>query len=105
MTIAVLYTTFADIGQARTFAKAVLAAKLAACVNVLPQMTAFYEWQEEMHEDAEVAALIKTRPQHRAALLAFLETHHPYDTPAALWLDSDASTEAFGAWVVEQTEA
>jgi periplasmic divalent cation tolerance protein len=105
MTPCILYTTFADLEQVRAFAGKVLDAELAACVNALPQMRAFYRWQGELHDDPEVACLIKTRSDLKEPLLAFAREHHPYETPALLWFETDDADPAFAAWIREETGA
>ncbi len=102
---AVLYTTFADMEQVRVFADAVLRARLAACVNALPTMRSFYRWQGEMHDDPEVACLIKTRADLKAALMDFAAAHHPYDTPALLWFDTDDAAAGFATWICAETRS
>jgi len=102
---AILYTTFADLTQVRAFADAVIAAELAACVNALPNMRAFYRWQGELHDDPEVACLIKTRAELKDRLLAFAKQHHPYDTPALLWFETDGADPDFAAWIGASTRA
>jgi periplasmic divalent cation tolerance protein len=102
---AILYTTFADLTQVRQFADALIEAELAACVNALPQMRAFYRWQGELHDDPEVACLIKTRAELKDQLMAFAREHHPYDTPALLWFETDDADPAFAGWIEEVTRA
>ena len=103
MRAAILYTTFANLTEVRDFADRLLAARLAACVNALPQMRAFYRWQGELHDDPEVACIIKTRVELKDELMAFARANHPYDTPALLWFEADDVDAAFGAWIAGET--
>lgn len=102
---AILYTTFANLTDVRQFAEAVIEAELAACVNAFPDMRAFYRWQGELHDDPEVACLIKTRTELKEPLMAFAREHHPYDTPALLWFETDAADPAFADWIQGVTRA
>ncbi len=102
-TAAVLYTTFADMDQVRSFADAVLAARLAACVNALPGMRALYRWHGDLKVEPEIACLVKTRPELKDELMAFARAHHPYDTPALLWFEAAAVDAGFGAWIRAET--
>lgn len=103
MTVGILYTTFADVETAKAFADRVLAAELAACVNLVPGARSLYRWQGELQDAAEVLALIKTRRELRDALFAFARRHHPYETPALLWFEPAAVDEGFAAWIMDVT--
>ena len=35
--------------------------KLAACVNVIPNLTSIYEWEGKIEEDSECLLMIKTK--------------------------------------------
>lgn len=101
--LGLLYTTFADEAQLEAFAAALLEARLAACINAFPAMRAFYRWAGELKSDFEVACLIKTRIDLKDAVLAFAKAHHPYETPALVWFESDSAGAAFAAWVAAET--
>ncbi len=100
-----IYTTFAAPDDARRVGRALVEARLAACVNVFPGMTAIYEWQGSLGEDTECAMLIKTRRGLQARVLEEARRLHPYDTPALLVLGIDAGDGDFLAWIVAQTQS
>ena len=98
-----LYSTFPDADSARACARALIARKLAACVNVYPPMTSFYFWQGKMEEGQEVAAFIKTRRSLVDAAIAALRPLHPYTTPCFLILPIEGGNSDYLAWAREQT--
>jgi len=98
-----LYSTFPDEAAARRVGEALVAAKLAACVNIYPPMTSIYEWQGKMETSPEVAAFIKTR---RALVDKAIETArplHPYSVPCFLVLPIAGGNEDYLAWARSQT--
>ncbi len=99
-----IYTTFAAPDEARRVGRALVEARLAACVNIFPGMTAIYEWQGALEEDGECAMLIKTRRGLQAQVLDEAKRLHPYDTPALLVIGIDAGGSDFLAWIVAQTQ-
>ena len=105
MAVAILYTTFADAEDARRFAAAVLEARLAACVNLMPGGRSLYRWQGELQDASEVVALVKTRAELHRPLMEFARRHHPYETPALLWFTPTDVDGAFAAWVDDETRA
>jgi len=59
---ALVLVTAPNLKIARTLARAVLKDKLAACVNLVPQIESHYWWQDKIESGAEVLMLIKTKP-------------------------------------------
>lgn len=100
-----LYTTWPDHVALASIATACIADGLAACVNSLPGMTSFYEWDGAIHTDTETVALFKTTAARADALKAAILKGHPYDTPAiaAIRIDSDISHSAFLDWIRNMT--
>jgi periplasmic divalent cation tolerance protein len=37
--------------------------------------------------------------------MAFAKEHHPYDTPALLWFETDDADPTFADWIAEVTRA
>ncbi len=60
----IVLTTVPNIEEAETLAQKIVAEKLAACVQVLPQMKSFYFWAGEIRADGEHLLLIKTLPEN-----------------------------------------
>lgn len=103
MRVGMLYTTVADMTEAKALADAVLARQLAACVNVVPGMRSFYRWQGELRDDGEVIVLMKTDRARKKALCDLVKGEHPYETPALLWFDAQDSDPDFAAWITAMT--
>ena len=99
-----IYTTFEKMEDARKVGRALVKARLAACVNIIPSMTSIYEWQGELCENSEVIMLIKTRKGCLEKALALAKELHPFDTPALLVIKPEAADNAFADWIVEQTQ-
>lgn len=101
--IRLLYVTAPDVPTARTLAGALVEAKLAACVNILPGMLSVYQWQGDIQHDEEVVMLVKTTNAAASAARDLILQKHPYDTPAALSLpvDGAGSSPAFIEWIAK----
>lgn len=90
-------TTVAQRADAERLARAILARRLAACVQVEEGLTSFYRWQGRDCADPELRLTIKTLPACETALRELLREHHPYDLPQFLAVRMRAS-EAYHAW-------
>jgi periplasmic divalent cation tolerance protein len=98
--LVVVLTTFGTATDPGPIARALVDERLAACVQVLPEMLSVYRWQGEVQQEGERQVVIKTSEDRLAALEARLVALHPYDVPELVVLRGTAS-EAYGRWVDE----
>lgn len=98
--IASLTTTLPSEAEAQGLARGLVEAGLAACAQVEPGLQSHYRWQGQMQSSNEVRLTVKTLPEAREAVEAFITRYHPYELPQLLWQTLEAS-EAYGAWVRE----
>jgi periplasmic divalent cation tolerance protein len=96
---AVVLVTAPDLKAARKLAKGALKVRLAACVNLVPQIESHYWWQGKLEAGPEVLMLFKTRKRALAALEQWVLAHHPYDTPEFLVLPISAGTPRYLDWL------
>lgn len=94
----VVLTTTPNIEEAEDLAKKLLGAKLAACVQVLPQMKSFYVWKGEVQNDSEHLLLIKTLAENYDDLEKFIQTHHSYEVPEIVALSAEKVSESYLNW-------
>lgn len=98
-----VYTTFPDAETAMAIGEALVRARLAACVNVLPGMRSVYAWKGAIERGEEVVAIIKTREGVSERLAAMLKEKHPYETPIILHLPVDEADPDTAAWIIAET--
>lgn len=102
--IALLHATFADRAEAERVAEAVLAERLAACVNILAPCTSIYRWKGEIERAEEIPALFKTTPMLARRLRDRIAELHSYDLPVVeTW--PVAASAAVAGWVAAETGA
>ncbi|MFZ5483326.1 MAG: divalent-cation tolerance protein CutA [Pseudomonadota bacterium] len=102
-TAIVVLTTLPDPETARTLARQLVEARLAACVNVLSPCLSIYRWQGEWNEDGEIPVIIKTRADLYPRLEAFVKDHHPYQTPELIALNITHGLPGYLAWIAGET--
>lgn len=103
--LAVVYSTFPSPEEARRIGEALVRERLAACVNMFPGMISIYEWDDRVDSDEETAMIIKTQGRLADEVMERVKALHSYDTPAFLVFPVSGSSEAFAAWIREQTRA
>ena len=99
--VVVLCTAPNDAAEA--LARQLVQTRLAACVNIFAGITSVYRWQGDLQHDSESQLIIKTREACLSSLEAWLDDHHPYDTPEFLVLPVAAVGEKYGKWLLEET--
>lgn len=102
MTQVLVYVTARSHDEALDIARTVVFEQLAACANILGAMTSVYRWQGAIHEDAEVALLLKTRRGLVEALSERIIQLHPYDCPCVVAIDISGGNPAFLEWITTQ---
>jgi len=98
-----IYTTFPTLEDAKRVGRALVAERLAACVNVFPGMVSIYAWKGARQEDNEVAMIIKTRAGLADRVMAETTSLHPYEVPALLVLPTEGGSAEYCSWIVSET--
>lgn len=92
-----------DADVATTLANALVAGRLAACVQVLPGMTSVYRWEGAIEQAGEVLLLAKTWDDRLDAVVAMLRARHPYALPEIMAVPAAGGSEPYLAWVRAET--
>lgn len=95
-------TNLPDQASAERVARAVLQARVAACVNRLAPCQSEYWWQGRLEQATEWPLLIKTTQGQYAALEAVIRAEHPYDVPELVAWSLAAGLPAYLAWVRDE---
>ena len=95
----IVLTTTPTFEEAETLANKLVEAKLAACVQILPQMTSIYLWDGKLQKEGEHLLLIKTLPEKFDKLSAFITANHSYDVPEIIAIDAERVSEPYLSWM------
>ncbi|TAK92314.1 MAG: divalent-cation tolerance protein CutA [Burkholderiaceae bacterium] len=97
-------TNTPDLTTAKDLARTLVERRLAACVNILPNVQSIYRWQGEIESADEIPLLIKTTTERYPALEAAIRETHPYAVPEIIALPISKGLPAYLRWVIESTE-
>lgn len=92
------WTTVEHRGDAVALARGVIKAGLAACAQVSGPITSVYRWKEAVEETEEFRVTLKFRASIETDLAAWIDEHHPYDTPQWVAVTADAVAEKYLNW-------
>ncbi|KAI1697286.1 cutA1 divalent ion tolerance protein domain-containing protein [Ditylenchus destructor] len=98
----VVYVTVPSVEVGKQIARRAVEGKLAACVNIIPQLTSIYEWDGRVREDTESMLIIKTKTDQLDRLKEMVLREHPYDVPEFITLPIEHGSEPFLKWVSKQ---
>jgi periplasmic divalent cation tolerance protein len=94
-------TTVASQADAERIAAALVAERLAACVQIAGPITSTYRWQGAVEQASEWYCHCKTTRARYPALEARLRQLHPYEIPEIIAVPIVAALPAYLAWIEE----
>ena len=100
----VVLTTFPANGDVEAFASALVQERLAACVNVLPNVRSIYTWEGKIERADERQLLIKTRTDRVHDLETRLKALHRYEIPEFLVIPVMDGSREYLAWIAATTD-
>ena len=101
----VVLSTCDSAEQAARLAHHLVEQRLAACVNILPQVRSIYRWNEKIEDSGEWMLVIKSRRDLFLALRAEIAKIHSYDVPEIIALPVVEGSEAYLGWLDHELKA
>jgi periplasmic divalent cation tolerance protein len=96
----VVLVTCGSRKEAQRLARAIVDARLAACVNLITApVESVYRWKRRVERAKEFLLLIKTTRRQFEELRREIERRHSYDTPEIIALPIDAGSRDYLDWI------
>ena len=89
--------------EAAAIGRALVEARLAASVNVVPAVSSLYWWKGEVREGDEATLWAKTRADLVEPLTARVKALHSYDCPCVIALPITGGNADYLAWIDAET--
>ncbi len=99
-----VYITAGSLKEAKNIGKKLVEQNLAACVNLLENMTSIYKWGDKLEEGREVIMIAKTRKTLMPKLIKTVNSLHSYDCVCILELPIQGGNPEFLSWIEKETE-
>jgi len=101
--IKVVFVTVPDEENAEKIAREVVQSRLAACVNIVKNISSIYMWKGKVEEGGELLLIIKTSSSAFKRLKDRIKTIHPYSVPEIIAIDVTDGNRDYIKWVLEET--
>ncbi len=101
----VVITTTDSADAAQALATGLVAARLAACVQIVGPIRSVYRWEGAVCDDEEWQCWIKTTGDRVAALTEWIQANHGYDLPEVVALPVLGGSPEYLSWVSAETQA
>ncbi len=92
-------TTCGSAEEARRIAQELIERRLAACVNIVPQIESVYRWQGEVESATEWLLIIKTTADAFDKLRDAIGKLHSYDVPECIQITIEDGSAAYLDWI------
>jgi len=97
----VVFMTAGSADEARRIAAHLVDARLAACVQILPEIESVYRWMSEVQREKEVLILAKTTAEKFPELEKSVRAIHSYETPEIVAVPASHISEPYRRWLIE----
>jgi len=94
-------TTTGALEEARKIAHALVERRLAACVNIIPQVQSIYRWKEKVEEAQEWLLVIKTTGDAFPRVEETIKDLHSYALPECICLEIEDGSAEYLKWIEE----
>lgn len=95
----IVLTTCGSEEEAERIAQYLVENRLAACVNIIPQVKSIYRWQDKVDSANEHLLLVKTRTDKLAQIQGALRALHSYGLPEFIALPIDDGSTPYLDWI------
>ena len=94
-----VFMTAGNRDEALRIAEVLVEKKLAACVQVLPQMDSVFRWQGKIERQNEVLLIAKTVSTKFAALEKAVRANHSYEMPEIVAVPITEGSRPYLEWL------
>lgn len=100
----IVYVTTPNDESAKKIARKLITEKLAACVNIIPNIQSIYEWEGCVNEDVEYLLMIKTKTDKVNDLSKFVRENHPYSVAEVISVKIENGNPPYLDWIKQSVQ-
>lgn len=100
----IILTTTSSAAEARKIAEALVTDRLAACVQILPEVNSVYRWKGAVEQTSEILLIIKTIGSRFEQVKTRILELHSYDTPEVVGIEITDVSKDYLDWLLSETK-
>ncbi len=100
----IVLTTAGSQDEAHKIARTLVDRRLAACVNIIPQIQSIYRWQNKVEDAQEWLLLIKTTNQAFERVRDTIRELHSYELPECISISIEDGSAVYLDWIKESVD-
>lgn len=99
----IVFVTVPNSREAKKIARALLVNKEAACINLIDNVSSFFNWKGRLERAKEILMVIKTKRSLFEKIQATVKKYHSYTVPEIITLSITAGIKSYLHWIDEVT--
>jgi len=99
----IVLCTCPDTELGQSIAAALVQERLAACVNLIPNLQSVYLWKDAVEQSQEVQLVIKSRQALYPQIEAKIRELHRYELPEIITVPIMSGLDGYLQWIDDST--
>lgn len=100
----IVLTTCGSEEEAEKIAQHLVEHRLAACVNVVPQIKSIYRWRGKVEAAPEWLLLVKTTTDKFSQVRDAIRSLHSYDLPECIAIRVEVGSAEYLEWISDSVK-
>ena len=100
----IVFVTSPNYEEAEKLARGIISERLAACVNIVDNITSIYWWKNNVEKDKEVLLIIKTHMRVFKKLVEYIKNNHSYEVPEIIAMPIIAGYANYLEWIMKEVK-
>lgn len=100
----VIFITAGSGEEARIVGQALLEHRAAACVNIAPNVTSIFWWQDKLETDQESLLIVKTMASKVEEVVRLAKEVHSYEVPEVIAMPIIGGNREYLDWIGGEVE-
>lgn len=97
-----IYITCKNRKQAEEIGSYLLKKRLAACINIFPEISSIYRWEGKVEKIKEAVLIVKTIEKNFEKIEAEIKKLHIYTVPSIFSIKVDKVHKEYLGWLEEE---
>ncbi|MFQ6105819.1 MAG: divalent-cation tolerance protein CutA [Candidatus Hydrothermarchaeaceae archaeon] len=96
-----VYITTSDAKEAEHIGENIVKQKLAACANIIKDISSIYWWKGKLEKEGEALLLLKTSEKNVEKVIDAVRKMHSYENPAVVAIPILKGSKDYLSWIDE----